>query len=107
MLGNGIYIDTGKQTMENNELQLVIKQLAEAVLTTTETVDRLATRIDALVTQVETNSQLIQQQGYQILVVGESVQDLSQIHQETIEPLLEITASLKKIVSVIELPDNS
>jgi uncharacterized protein YoxC len=93
--------------MENNELQLVIKELAEAVLTTTETVDRLATRIDALVTQVETNSQLIQQQGYQILVVGESVQDLAQMHQETIEPLLEITASIKKIVSVIELPDNS
>jgi hypothetical protein len=37
--------------MENNELQLVIKQLAEAVLTTTETVDHLANRIDALVTR--------------------------------------------------------
>ncbi len=95
--------------MENNnlKLELLVQQVAEAVLTTTETIDRLAARIDVLVTQVEAQGQQLHEQSYQILVLGESVQSLLEIHQESIQPLVELTESLKKIVEVIELPDNN
>ncbi|HEY9751873.1 MAG TPA: hypothetical protein V6C46_02895 [Coleofasciculaceae cyanobacterium] len=83
----------------NNQMQLepIVQNVGEAVLATTETVERLAERIDALVNQV-------QQQGYQIFALSDALETLTEAHQQSIQRLDRLTDVLQQLVDAIEQP---
>lgn len=83
---------------QNYELALIVQQVGEAVLASTETVDRLSERMDALADQV-------QQQGYQIFALSDSVQTLAQVQEESLKRLDRLTIALERFVNAIEQTD--
>lgn len=84
---------------QDQELEPIVFQIGEAVLASTETVDRLSERMDALATQV-------QQQGYQIFALSDAVQRLVNMHEESLNRLDRLTIALERLVNIIEPPDN-
>jgi ABC-type transporter Mla subunit MlaD len=85
---------------ESNHLEAVVRQIGEAVLATTETVEKLAAQVDTLASQV-------QQQGYQIFALSDAVQTLAENHDNALEQLGQLTESLQRLVAAIEEPDRS
>jgi ABC-type transporter Mla subunit MlaD len=79
----------------SNNLESVVLQIGEAVLATTETVDRLAAQVDALSSQV-------QQQGYQIFALSDAVQTLAENHDNALDRLGKLTDALQQLVVTIE-----
>ena len=73
--------------MEVNEelsrLTLIVEQIGLAVLATTDTVEKLANRLDDLAIQVENEGQHIQQQSYQIFALSDSLQTLINSQMES------------------------
>ncbi len=80
-------------------LETVVQQIGEAVLATTETVDRLSNRIDNLVNHV-------QQQGYQVFALSEDIQSLADVQGETLQRLDRMTDALERLVDAIAQPDS-
>lgn len=72
--------------------------MGEAVLATTETVDRLCLQVDALTQQV-------QQQGYQIFALSDAVQTLAEDQDGTLNRLDRLTNTLERLVIAIEASD--
>jgi ABC-type transporter Mla subunit MlaD len=81
--------------IEQYRIEAIVQQIGEAVLATTETVDRLASRVDAIAQQV-------QQQGYQIFALSDAVQTLAENHDSALERLGQLTDALQGLVSAIE-----
>jgi ABC-type transporter Mla subunit MlaD len=81
-----------------NRLESIVQQIGEAVLVTTETVDHLAQRVDALAHQV-------QQQGYQIFALSDAVQTLAENQDNALERLGQLTETLQHLVAAIEDTD--
>ncbi|MCL6433356.1 MAG: hypothetical protein K6T90_03930 [Leptolyngbyaceae cyanobacterium HOT.MB2.61] len=79
-------------------LESIVQQIGEAVLATTETIERLSDRIDALVNQV-------QQQGYQNFALSDAVQTITEVQQESLKRLDKVTDALERLVRAIEQPD--
>jgi ABC-type transporter Mla subunit MlaD len=93
-------VDGQPNQLEPNQLESIVLQIGEAVLATTEVVDRLAAQVDALATQV-------QQQGYQIFALSDAVQTLAENHDGALERLGKVTEALQSLVAVIEEPDQT
>lgn len=81
--------------VQSSKLESIVLQIGEAILATTETVDRLAAQVDALSTQV-------QQQGYQIFALSDAVQTLAENHDSALERLGKLTTVLEQLVEAIE-----
>ncbi|WP_421655524.1 hypothetical protein [Leptothermofonsia sp. ETS-13] len=79
-------------------LESIVQQIGEAVLATTETIDRLSDRMDALVDQV-------QQQGYQNFALSDAVQTITEVQQESLKRLDKVADALERLVRAIEQPD--
>lgn len=86
--------------MDEQEVQLeaIVQQIGEAVLATVETVDRLSARVDSLANQV-------QQQGYQIFALSDTVQTLAEAQEESMKRLDRLTDNLERLVNAFEQPD--
>lgn len=80
---------------ESSRLESVVLQIGESVLTTTETVDKLAAQVDALASQV-------QQQGYQIFALSDTVQTLAENHDAALTELSQISEALRRLVAAFE-----
>jgi len=81
------------------ELELIVQQIGEAILVTTETVDHLSKQMDALATQV-------QQQGYQIFALSDAVQTLTEAQRESLQRLDRLTSLLERLVTAVEPTDD-
>lgn len=81
--------------VQSASLELIVQQVGEAVLTTTETVEQLSGTIDALAKQV-------QQQGYQIFALSDAVQTIAENQDATLERLGQLTETLQRLVAAIE-----
>ncbi len=81
--------------VQSTSLELIVQQVGEAVLTTTETVEQLSGTIDALAKQV-------QQQGYQIFALSDAVQTIAENQDATLERLGQLTETLQRLVAAIE-----
>ncbi|WP_206603149.1 hypothetical protein [Leptolyngbya ohadii] len=81
--------------VQSNQLESVLLQMGEAVIATTETVDRLASQLDALTKQV-------QQQGYQIFALSDAVQTLAENQDGALERIQQLTTVLERLVAAIE-----
>jgi ABC-type transporter Mla subunit MlaD len=85
---------------QSTELEPIIQQIAEAMLATTETVELLSKQVDTLTQQV-------QQQGYQIFALSDAVQTLAENHDSAIERLDRLTDTLQQLVTAIANTDKS
>lgn len=81
--------------VQTAQLESIVVQIGEAVLATTETVDKLAAQVDALSSQV-------QQQGYQIFALSDAVQTLAENHDSALSRLQQLTETLQNLVKAIE-----
>jgi conjugal transfer/entry exclusion protein len=68
----------------------IVLQMGDAVIASTETVTALADRMDELANQV-------QQQGYQIFALTEEVQNLTLLHQGTLDRLETLMTRLESL----------
>jgi ABC-type transporter Mla subunit MlaD len=82
------------------ELELIVQQIGEAVLVTTETVDRLSQNLEAMATHV-------QQQGYQVFALSDAIQTLTEAQQESLKRLDRLTETLERLVNAVEPLDPS
>lgn len=82
-----------------NQLETIVQQIGEAVLATTDTIDRLAARMDSLANQV-------QQQGYQIFALSDAIQTLTEEQSESLKRLDRIADALERLVAAIEQSDS-
>jgi methyl-accepting chemotaxis protein len=93
------------KNMTDNEIQrleAVVLQIGEAVLATTETVERLVERVDAIAIQVENQGQQVQQQTYQIFTLSETLQALINNQVTANKKLEDMTNSLKDLVEILK-----
>ena len=87
-----------------SRLESIVEQIGEAVLATTETIERLAERVDTLSAQVEEQGKQLQQQGYQILALCDAVQTLAETQDDSLQKLTQLTLSLERLMAMIEEP---
>jgi ABC-type transporter Mla subunit MlaD len=80
------------------DLELIVQQIGEAVLATIDTVDRLSQRMDTLTNQV-------QQQGYQLFALSDAVQTLTEAQQESLKRLDRLTEALEHLVTAVDPSD--
>ncbi|ARV60115.1 hypothetical protein BZZ01_17125 [Nostocales cyanobacterium HT-58-2] len=85
-----------------SRLESIVEQIGEAVLATTETIERLAERVDSLSTQVQEQGKQLQQQGYQILALCDAVQTLAEIQDDSLQKLTQLTQTLDRLMTLIE-----
>ncbi len=85
-----------------SRLEAIVGQIGEAVLSTTETIDRLADRMDALVIQVQHQGHQVQQQGYQLFALSDAVQTLAETQNDSLEQLGQLTETLQRLAAAIE-----
>jgi len=85
-----------------NRLESIVEQIGEAVLATTETIDRLADRVDALAIQVQHQGHQVQQQGYQLFALSDAVQTLAETQHDSLQQLGQLTETLQRIAAALE-----
>jgi ABC-type transporter Mla subunit MlaD len=85
-----------------SRLEAIVGQIGEAVLASTETIERLAGRVDALVIQVQHQGQQVQQQGYQLFALSDAVQTLAETQTDALEQLGQLTETLQRLATAIE-----
>lgn len=83
-----------------NRLETIVEQIGEAVLATTETIERLSNRVDALTSQV-------QQQGYQIFALSDAIQTLAENQDNSLEQLAQLTEALQCLIARLETTEKS
>ncbi|MEH2459457.1 hypothetical protein [Nostoc sp.] len=89
-----------------NRLESIIEQIGEAVLSTTETIERLAERLETLSIQVEAQGQQVQQQGYQIVALCDAVQTLTESQHDSLQKLNQLTQNVDRFISLIQALDD-
>ncbi|MBW4635451.1 MAG: hypothetical protein KME30_27230 [Iphinoe sp. HA4291-MV1] len=83
-----------------SRLEAIVEQIGEAVLATTETIERLADRIDTLSAQVGEQGKQLQQQGYQILALCDAVQTLAETQDDSLQKLTQLTQTLDSLMTL-------
>ena len=85
-----------------SRLESIIEQIGDAVLSTTETIERLAHRVDALSIQIEAQGKQVQQQGYQIFALCDAVQSLADSQKDSMEQITQLSQTLDRLVSLLQ-----
>ncbi|MBJ7297336.1 MAG: hypothetical protein PX483_00440 [Nostocales cyanobacterium LE14-WE4] len=94
-------IATGIET-RISRLESIVEQIGDAVLSTTETIERLAHRVDALSLQIEAQGKQVQQQGYQIFALCDAVQSLADSQKDSMEQITQLSQTLDRLVSLLQ-----
>ncbi|BAY15266.1 hypothetical protein NIES2109_34220 [Nostoc sp. HK-01] len=96
---------SGGVEIKVSRLESIVEQIGEAVLTTTETIESLADRLDHLSMQVEAQGKQLQQQGHQIFALCDTLQNLAQSQDYTVQKLTQLTYTLDKLTSLMQRLD--
>lgn len=83
---------------ELQQLEILVEKIGEAVIVTTETVERLAEKVEALAIELQNQSQ---QQSYQIFALTEALQTLVESQSSSQEQLAQLTETLQVFVKII------
>lgn len=84
------------------QVELIIQHMGEAVIATTDTVESLAQKMNAISEIVEQQEHQIQQQGYQIFALTEAIQTLVDSQAESREQLNQLTDIIKTLVITLK-----
>ncbi|MFM6199711.1 MAG: hypothetical protein ACKPE1_11325 [Dolichospermum sp.] len=85
-----------------SRLESIVEQIGDAVLSTTETIERLAQRVDSLTVQLEIQGKQVEQQSYQIFALCDAVQTLVDSHRESTREITRLSQTLDGMVSLIQ-----
>lgn len=85
-------------TTDLHRLESIVEQIAEAIIATTETVEKLAEKVDRLSIEVENQGQ---QQNYQIFALSEALQTLVHSQTESRQKLDDLSGILQDFVKII------
>ncbi len=88
-----------------SRLESIVEQIGEAVLATTETIDRLGDRVNNIGEQVEEQGKQIQQQSYQIMALCDAVQSLAETQDDSLQKLSQLTQTLDRLMTMIQGED--
>jgi len=88
-----------------SRLESIVEQIGDAVLSTTETIERLGQRVDSLSLQLEIQGKQVQQQSYQIFSLCDAVQSLADSHKESTQQITKLSQTLDALVSLIQDSD--
>lgn len=88
-----------QEKVETKELATLVQHIGEAVLATTETVEKLSNHVDGL-------SKQVQQQGYQIFALSDAVQTLAENHDAAIARMDQVVEVLQRLVNALELSED-
>ncbi|WP_137667176.1 hypothetical protein [Sphaerospermopsis reniformis] len=100
-----IYAEIETKTNRLESLESIVEQIGEAVLSTTNTIERLAQRVDDLIVQVESQGKQLQQQGYQIFALCDAVQSLAETQKDSLQEINQLTKSVDNIVFLLQSVD--
>ncbi|MDJ0797132.1 MAG: hypothetical protein QNJ51_09900 [Calothrix sp. MO_167.B12] len=89
-----------------SRLESIVEQIGEAVLATTETIERLADRVDTLSVHSKEQGNQLQQQGYQILALCDAVQTLADTQEQSLQKLTQLTRTLDRLMTLLEESDD-
>lgn len=78
-------------------LELIVAQIGDAVLATTDTVQTLAARVDLLASQIERQQEQMEQQRCQIFALSESLKTLVEINSESTAEMRQLTAVIQTL----------
>jgi uncharacterized protein YoxC len=98
-------VATQADKVKVSRLEPIVEQIGEAVLATTETIERLSDRVDSLSVQVEEQGKQVQQQGYQILALCDAVQTLAESQDDSLQRLTLLTQTLNRLMMILETED--
>lgn len=98
-------VATQAHEVKVSRLESIVEQIGEAVLATTETIERLSDRVDSLSVQVEQQGNQVQQQGYQILALCDAVQTLAESQDNSLQRLTQLTQTLNRLMTILETED--
>jgi ABC-type transporter Mla subunit MlaD len=105
MLGIGI-----KNVMEVRDelsrLTSIVAHMGEAIISTTETVEKLAEKVDAIAVQLQTQGHHVQQQSYQIFALSDALQTLVDSQADSKKQVEQLMAILKDFVLTVKESDN-
>ncbi len=90
-----------------SRLESIVEQIGEAVLATTETIDRLGDRVNNIGAQVEEQGKQIQQQSYQIMALCDAVQSLAETQDDSLQKLSQLTQTLDRLMTMIQSEERS
>ena len=81
-------------------LEIICEHIGEAVISASETVEHLSSKINALVEQMEQEQEKTSQQGYQILALSESLQTLVEINTESTIRVQKLTSAIENLLTM-------
>lgn len=81
-----------------SRLTSIVAQIGEAVIATTETVEKLAQKVDAIAVQLQTQSYHVQQQSYQIFALSDALQTLVDNQAESKKQVAQLIEALQDFV---------
>ncbi len=85
-----------------DRLEVIVEQMAHAVLATTDVVDRLGERMDFLSLQVQQQGQQFQQQGYQVYTITDAVQTLIENQADSAKQLNDLMITITHLAKALE-----
>lgn len=84
---------------ETEQLTSIVKYMGEAIIATTNTVEKLAKKMNDISDKIEQQEHQIKQQGYQVFALTESVQTLVDSQSKLKEQLTQLTNILQTLVA--------
>lgn len=98
----GATADNQNERLRYDRLEEIVEQMGEAVIATTQTVERLAERIDTLAIVVQDQTDRLQQQGYQVFALSEALEALVENQSDSKSQIKELTEALRSFVIAVK-----
>jgi predicted nucleic acid-binding Zn-ribbon protein len=90
-----------------SRLESIVSKIGQAVLATTETVERMAERVDTLAVQIQHQGHQVQQQGYQIFALSDALQTLVETQSKSDEQVNQLTNAIQHLIATLETQNQS
>ncbi len=94
--------DNQNERLRYDRLEEIVEQMGEAVIAATQTVERLAERIDTLAIVVQDQSDRVEQQGYQVFALSEALEALVENQSDSKSQIKELTEALRSFVIAVK-----
>jgi ABC-type transporter Mla subunit MlaD len=82
----------------SDSLQTIVIKIGEAVVATTDTVEKIADHVNAIAAQLQQQEGQLQQQGYQIFALTEALQALIDSQVSSQQQMNELQQTLKTLL---------
>jgi ABC-type transporter Mla subunit MlaD len=82
----------------SESLDTIVIKIGEAVVASTDTVEKIADHVNAIAAQLQQQEEQIQQQGYQIFALSEAMQTLIDSQVASQEQMNQLNQTLQTLI---------